>query len=287
MNGIVPLNKESGVLSRKAGNAVSFLYGEKKHGHAGTLDPLAGGVLPILLGRATKLIPFLDDEKTYVAQLRFGWLTDTGDITGQVQKTSDFRPKKSDFESILPRFLGEITQIPPIFSALKKDGRPLYDYARKGQTVEIEPRKAIITALTLDAFDGESAAITVSCKTGTYIRTLIEDMASACGALATMTSLCRTKASGILIGECRTIEQMQAGERPMLDVQKLFSHCPACHVDAPGRHYLLNGGTLLQNRFDIPVQGLCRVYDGKDNFLGLCLETQGEVKLVWMDKIYE
>jgi hypothetical protein len=131
MNGIVPLNKDSGVLSRKAGNAVSFLYGEKKHGHAGTLDPMAGGVLPILLGRATKLIPFLDDEKVYRAKMRFGIVTDTGDITGNTQKTSDFRPKLSDFEAVIPQFLGEITQIPPIFSALKKDGRPLYDYAVK------------------------------------------------------------------------------------------------------------------------------------------------------------
>ena len=287
MNGIVPLNKDSGVLSRKAGNAVSFLYGEKKHGHAGTLDPLASGVLPVLLGRATKLIPFLDDEKTYEAKLRFGSLTDTGDITGNEQKTSDFRPKKSDFEAILPRFLGEIAQIPPLFSALKKDGRPLYDYARKGQQVEIAPRKAVITDLKLNDFDGEGATITVSCKTGTYIRTLIEDLAQACGALATMTQLCRTKASGISIEECRTVEQMQAGERPMIDVQNLFSHRPACRVDAPGRHYLLNGGTLTPNRFDTPVAGLCRAYDGDDRFLGLCLEEQGEVKLVWMDKIYE
>jgi len=287
MNGIVPLNKDSGVLSRKAGNAVSFLYGEKKHGHAGTLDPLAGGVLPILLGRATKLIPFLDDEKIYEAKMRFGMVTDTGDITGNVQKTSDFRPKFSDFEAVLPQFLGEITQIPPVFSALKKDGRPLYDYARKGQEVEIAPRKATITSLTVNDFDGECATVTVGCKTGTYIRTLIEDMARACGALATMTELCRTKASGISLEDCRTLTQMEAGDRPMADVQQLFGHRPACVVDTPGRHYLLNGGTLSPNRFTGQANGLFRAYDSKNEFLGLCQEVAGEIKLVWMDKIYE
>ena len=287
MNGIVPLNKECGVLSRKAGNAVSFLYGEKKHGHAGTLDPLANGVLPILLGRATKLSPFLDDEKVYEAKLRFGLLTDTGDITGSVQKTSDFRPKRSEFEAIIPQFLGEITQIPPIFSAIKKDGRPLYDYARKGQEVEIQPRKAVITDLALNDFDGECATITVGCKTGTYIRTLIEDMACACGALATMTELSRIKASGISLADCRTLAQMESGDRPLVDVQQLFGHRPACVVDTPGRHYLLNGGTLKPNRFEGQAAGLFRVYDDKNEFLGLCEESQGEIKLVWMDKIYE
>ena len=287
MNGIVPLNKECGVLSRKAGNAVSFLYKEKKHGHAGTLDPLASGVLPVLLGRATKLIPFLDDEKEYKAKLRFGMATDTGDITGKVQKTSDFRPKLSDFEAIFPHFLGEITQIPPVFSALKKDGRPLYDYARKGQEVKIEPRCAVITSLVLNDFDGECASITVGCKTGTYIRTLIEDMAKACGALATMTALCRTKASGISLADCRTLAQMEAGDRPLVDVQKLFGHRPACVVDGAGRHYLLNGGTLRPNRFAGQASGLFRAYDNNNEFLGLCQETAGEIKLVWMDKIYE
>lgn len=287
MNGIVPLNKDSGVLSRKAGNAVSFLYGEKKHGHAGTLDPLANGVLPILLGRATKLIPFLDDEKIYEAKLRFGVLTDTGDITGNVKKTSDFRPKVSDFEAVFPQFLGGITQIPPVFSALKKDGRPLYDYARKGQAVEVEPRRAVITSLTLNDFDGEYATITVGCKTGTYIRTLIEDMAGACGALATMTELCRTKASGIALEDCRTLSQMEAGDRPVVDVQKLFGHRSACVVDTPGRHYLLNGGTLSPNRFTGEARGLFRAYDNTNEFLGLCQESAGEIKLVWMDKIYE
>lgn len=287
MNGIIPLDKAPGILSRKAGNTVSFLYGEKKHGHAGTLDPLASGVLPILLGRATKLIPFLDDEKIYVADLRFGLLTDTGDITGSEQKTSNFRPKQAEFEAVLPHFLGEITQIPPIFSALKKDGRPLYDYARKGQAVQIEPRKAVITGLTLDVFDGEGATLTVSCKTGTYIRTLIEDMAAACGALATMTGLRRVKASGIEIAQCTTVEEMEQGVRPMIGAEQLFAHRAACRVDDPGRHYLLNGGILTPQRFEGEARGLFRVYDTKDEFLGLCLEQEGEVKCVWMDKIYE
>ncbi len=287
MNGIVPLNKAAGVLSRKVGNAVSFLYGEKKHGHAGTLDPLAQGVLPILLGRATKLIPFLDDEKIYVADLRFGVSTDTGDNTGIEQKRSDFRPKRSDFEAILPQFMGEITQIPPIFSALKKDGRPLYDYARKGQAVEIAPRQAIITDLTLNAFDGECATLTVSCKTGTYIRTLIEDMAAACGALATMTGLRRVKASGIDLSQCATVEQMEQGARPLIEVEELFAQRAACVVDDPGRHYLLNGGRLTPQRFSGDARGLFRAYDSDGQFLGLCLETEGEVACVWMDKCYE
>ena len=287
MNGIVPLNKDSGVLSRKAGNAVSFLFGEKKHGHAGTLDPLADGVLPILLGRATKLIPYLDGEKTYVAGLRFGEQTDTGDVTGRVVQTSAHRPTRADVEAVLPQFLGEISQTPPIYSALKKDGRPLYEYARKGQAVEVQARTAVITALRLEAFEGECATLTVSCRTGTYIRTLIEDVAKACGAVATMTALTRTKASGISLAECRTVEQMQAGERPLLEVQGLFAHRPACRVDAPGRHYLLNGGTLTAGRFDQPPVGLSRIYDRDDRFLGLSLTDGDGVKLVWMESVYE
>lgn len=280
MTGLVPLCKDPGILSRKAGVKVSFLYGERKHGHAGTLDPLAGGVLPVLLGRATRLIPFLDEEKSYLASFSFGRKTDTGDCTGALLEQSEFRPSRAQFEAALPRFTGEILQVPPLYSALKKDGRPLYDYARKGQAVEREPRRATIHELRLEEFSPQSGKLFVRCASGTYIRTLIEDMAAACGALATMTALVRTAAYGISLEQCRTLAQMEAGDRPLLSPEELFADRLAVVAPENGLCYFENGGAIDPARFDQPPVGLCRAYAPSGQFLGLA-EGREEVKLVW------
>ena len=284
MNGIIPFNKNSGELSRRAGAAAARLYGEKKHGHAGTLDPLASGVLPVLLGAATRLIPYLPDEKAYRATMRFGLVTDTGDIAGTVISRSDIRPSKTEFEAVLPRFTGTILQTPPLYSALKKDGRPLYDYARKGEAVEVKARPATVTQITLEAFSEDEAVLYVACKSGTYIRTLAEDIARACGAQATLTALVRTRTCGISLENCRTLAQLEAGERPLISAETLFNARPAAEVAQSGLIYLKNGGVINAARWSRPPEGIFRAYSPAGEFLGLAEEREDGAGLVWQNR---
>lgn len=210
INGVFLLDKPSGLGSTAALARVKRLLGAAKAGHTGTLDPLASGLLPICLGAATRLAEdLLDADKTYEAVLQLGEVTDTGDSEGQVVIRRPVAIAASAIEPILARFRGAIQQIPPMYSALKRDGRPLYDYARAGQTVDRLPRAVIIHHLEQQAFTGSTLGLRVKCSKGTYIRTLAEDLGNEMGCGAHLISLRRTRVADLDIADAISLESLE------------------------------------------------------------------------------
>lgn len=194
LDGILLLDKPLGLSSNQALQQARRLFEAEKAGHTGSLDPLATGMLPICFGEATKLCGLLlDSDKAYVARLRLGARTSTGDAEGQVVERSDADPiRREDFEALKPRFLGAIRQIPPMYSALKHEGRRLYELAREGESVERAPREVTIHALDFGPIEQGELDLRVRCSKGTYIRTLGEDLAAALGQCAHLAALRRT-----------------------------------------------------------------------------------------------
>ena len=182
VSGVLLLDKPVGISSNHALQAAKRLYRAEKAGHAGTLDPLASGLLPVLLGDATRFSGFLlNAEKGYRADVRLGAKTTTGDAEGEVLERRPVHAGQAEVEAVLSRFLGPQTQIPPMYSALKRNGQPLYELARRGETVEREPRNIEIFRLELQSWEPEKLVLDVSCSKGTYIRTLAEDIGEALG----------------------------------------------------------------------------------------------------------
>ncbi len=212
MNGILNLHKPEGMSSFLAVKLCRGIFKTKKAGHAGTLDPLATGVLPILIGNACGAAShFLAEEKEYQATFRVGIHTDTEDVTGTVTAQSPIRPTLEDFKAAAERFLGETLQTPPMYSALKKDGRPLYELARRGEEVEREARPIFISAIEVEPTqDAEVFSLRVACSKGTYIRTLICDLAKAAGTLAVMETLCRTRHGAFALSKSVTMDELKA-----------------------------------------------------------------------------
>ena len=196
MDGIIVLDKESGVYSRKAGVRVARIFGEKKFGHIGTLDPMATGVLLIALGHATKMIPFIEEhnenKKEYLFGLRFGIETDTLDITGNTIKTDDKIPNENEIVDACKRISKTVEQIPPKFSAIHVNGARAYELARKGKDIEMKPRPINIYELEYLGKKGDEYNFRVLCSRGTYVRSLVRDIANLCGAIATTTYIRRT-----------------------------------------------------------------------------------------------
>ncbi len=214
MNGVVVLTKPEGITSHDAVFRIRKLFGTKKVGHAGTLDPMATGVLPILVGNAVKASQFVcDSEKHYRARMRLGLLTDTEDITGKVKQTDDARPSLEALRQSALSFVGDYLQTPPMYSALKVNGKKLYELARENVEIPREPRRVQIHWIRLsptekaDEFDVE-----VSCSKGTYIRTLLVDLAARAGALATMTALKRTYCGGFSIHQALSFSELEAAK---------------------------------------------------------------------------
>lgn len=197
MFGFLNIYKPKGMTSFDVVRALRKVLNIKQIGHTGTLDPLAEGVLPICIGKSTKLIDYLQEDKGYIADLQFGYISDTYDTEGLVQKSSDEKTNKSSLETILKEFKGEIEQIPPIYSAIKINGKKLYEYARagKGKEIEIPHRKVFISKINLLDFDEEKqiAKIEVECSKGTYIRSIVHDLGIKTQLGAVMTKLIRTK----------------------------------------------------------------------------------------------
>ena len=193
MDGWLILDKSEGMTSTQAGGSVKRLFGQKKIGHAGTLDPFASGVLPLALGEATKTMPYLMNRpKSYKFTLSFGAQTTTDDTEGEVIATSSNRPTLSDIQSSLSLFTGSIQQTPSVYSAIKIQGKPAYARARAGETIEMPSRQVEIYSLTLEHYDGESATCTVHCGTGTYVRSLGRDLALHLGTVGHLIMLQRT-----------------------------------------------------------------------------------------------
>ena len=234
--GLLILDKPAGITSHDCVGIMRRLYHTRKVGHTGTLDPMATGVLPILLGRAAKAAEFLvSEEKHYLAGLRFGLTTDTEDSTGTVLTTSDAIPDAEAVQAILPRFRGDIMQVPPMYSALKRDGQKLCDLARAGVTVEREARPVTISALTAEQGADGDWILDVHCSKGTYIRTLCADIGAALGCGAVMTSLRRLGTGGFDLSRAHTVEELEA----MTDVERLSLLLPTEELFAEQRVLLL------------------------------------------------
>lgn len=265
------------MTSFKVTGAVKRKTGEKRCGHAGTLDPLATGVLPVMIGRATRFIDLIDDNrKTYKASCVFGLTTDTLDCEGEVLTDQPVNVTKEDILKALEQFKGEITQIPPMYSALSKDGVKLYKLARQGVEVERKPRKATIYNIELISFDGiDTAEILVECSKGTYIRTIIDDLGVKLGCGAYMNRLCRVRGSGFSLDECITLEEFLEKDlsETVLPAQKAVESYTQVNVTENQAKRFKNGNELDLNRLKIKENSaFYRVYCG-DEFLGL-----GEIK---------
>ncbi len=245
------LDKPLGVSSNQALQQVKRLFNAEKAGHTGSLDPLATGMLPLCFGQATKLCGYLlESDKRYVARVRFGEKTATGDAEGEVIARSDGSAlTRVALEAVIPRFLGEIEQVPPMYSALKREGRPLYELAREGVEVERAARKVTIYALHLAEFGDGCCEINVSCSKGTYIRTLVEDLAAAAGQQAHLAALRRTHVQPFDGHPMVTLEQLEAAQShgpEALDACLLppliaLQNWPQVSVDADRAHYLSRG----------------------------------------------
>lgn len=262
MNGVIVINKPREFTSFDVVAVVRKTLHTKKVGHCGTLDPNATGVLPVLVGRASKAQDILPNhDKSYVATFKLGMVTDTLDIWGKVLKEEKSHVKKEELLSTLEKFRGEIDQIPPMFSAIKVDGKRLYDLAREGKEVKREPRKITVYSLELLHFDeaAQEGKIKVSCSKGTYIRTLIDDIAKCLCIGGTMTSLLRDSACGFTLSDSVTLEELKALgaedciEEKLLPTESLFATCKEVFVSSPQAKRFANGGALDAKRIkDLP-----------------------------------
>lgn len=234
-SGIVLLEKEAGMTSHTAVRRLARLFGVEKAGHTGTLDPMATGVLPVLIGRGVKASEYLTEgDKHYIATLRLGLTTDTEDITGTTLQVSDRLPDETEVLAALQAFRGEILQTPPMYSALKVGGHKLMDLARRGVTVEREPRPITVHRLTAEKLSESDYRLDVVCSKGTYIRTLCADIGAALGVGGVMASLCRAEAAGFPLSACHTLaayEAMTEEERnaAVIPTEALFTCLPALY----------------------------------------------------------
>lgn len=264
MDGIIVINKPSGYTSHDIVSKIRKKLNIKKVGHTGTLDPLATGVLPILLGGGTKLSKYLiNHDKEYIATIKLGVKTDTGDIEGQVIEEKQV-PEISEegLGKVLQSFLGPQKQIPPMYSAIKINGKKLYEYARKGEKVEIEPRNIEIYNIELLEFAQEQIKIKVVCSKGTYIRTLCEDIAEKLNTVGTMSALERTKVGEFELKNAITIEELeneQIVQNNLITPEKLFWGKPEIELDQGELVRFLNGMILKKEKpnelYRIYVQG--------------------------------
>ncbi len=293
-NGIIPVYKPMGFTSFDVVAKCRGILKTKKIGHAGTLDPMATGVLPIFIGTATKACDILpDNDKAYIADFKLGIKTDTEDITGKVIETADVSLiKKEDTENIIPFFTGEIMQIPPMYSAVSVGGKRLYELARKGIEVEREPRKITIYNLSLESFDEEekTGRLYIECSKGTYIRTLISDIAEKAGSIATMTALTRVKASGFSLSECVTLEELSAMENPyekIVPIEKVFSYLPRIEIKGAQERMYRNGIRLSIKKMQFKKGESEYAVFGENEFLGTAVADYENDELIIKKNFYE
>ena len=291
MQGLVLINKPKGITSFSAVARIKRLAGEKRVGHTGTLDPMATGVLPVLLGRATTLSSLmLDDDKKYIARVKLGVLTDTDDITGNVIAENKVEVSQGDIDNILQKFVGKISQTPPMYSALKKDGVRLYDLARQGKTVEIKPREIEIFELSvLSPLDSDNC-FTMLCHVskGTYIRSLARDIGNALGCGATLSELNRVMTSGFDIEKCVSLDDINEENigNYLLNEEVAVSYLRALSVTKNQAVRFCNGGQLAFERLNVEnfnENELFRI-KYKNQFLGIgvadCQKQQIAIKCI-------
>lgn len=275
--GIICLDKPQDISSFLAVKKASRLLGIKKAGHTGTLDPMATGVLVIMLGSCTRFIDFLPESaKSYTAKILLGIQTDTLDITGSVLSEKSVNVTEEDIKKVCKEFLGETMQTPPMYSAIQKDGVRLYDLARQGIEIERNPRKINITNLEVYGFDGKSFYMDVTCSAGTYIRSLASDIGEKLGTGACLTALRRTAANGFSVDCALTLEEIEGHiksgdiEQFILPVEDALTCYNAVTVSSAQSVRFRNGGELSMERIRNDFKnGLYRVFSPENVFLGL------------------
>ena len=276
VDGMVLLDKPAGITSNAALQQVKRLFNARKAGHTGSLDPLATGLLPICLGEATKVSGFLlDADKSYRFVCRMGITTTTGDVQGEVvRRRAVGTVDAAAVTAVLARFVGDIEQIPPMYSALKHKGRRLYELARQGLEVERQPRRVRIHALQLLSLEGDEMSCQVDCSKGTYVRTLAEDVGEALGCGAHIVALRRIGVAPYDASQMRSLEALQALEEggfvaldtALLPMDTAITHWPSLRVEENSAYYLRQGQAL--RIVSAPRQGWVRLYQGK-RFLGI------------------
>ena len=270
-NGIIIIDKPAGWTSMDVCAKLRGILREKRVGHGGTLDPMATGVLPVFVGQATRAVEFAENSrKEYVAGLRLGQVTNTQDITGETLETHPVTVTRADVEAALTRFLGDIQQIPPMYSAIKINGQKLYELARRGQEVARRPRSITIHALELLEGEGADWTIRVRCSKGTYVRTLCHDLGRALGCGGCMSSLRRTRAGSFTLAQAVTMQQVldfAAGQDPqqlLMPVDAVFAAHPPLIVTLGQAAKLKNGAQVKEWQFQ---PGTYRVYAEDGEFL--------------------
>jgi len=289
VHGVLLLDKPLGLSSNDALVRAKRLLRANKAGHTGTLDPLATGLLPLCFGEATKFSQdLLEADKTYEAVVRLGATTTTGDAEGEIVAERAVSCDRAALDAAVARFTGEIEQVPPMYSALKKDGKPLYEYARAGQTVERASRRVTIHAIALLDVDLASRQFTmrVTCSKGTYIRTLAEDIGEALGCGAHLTGLRRTGVGDLTLDGAVTLEQIEAQAddvRPTLlaPVDALLQRCTPVHLDAAAAGRFVQGQRIARRDLTeqpLPEEGmLARVY-AQGQLLGVARMREGALR---------
>lgn len=273
LSGVLLLDKPKRVSSNQALQSAKRLYQAAKAGHTGSLDPMATGLLPICFGEATKFSHYLlDADKAYRATLKLGVTTNTGDAEGEVLERKPVVVSSAQIEQVLSRFRGSILQTPPMYSALKYQGKALYTYAREGVEIPREARRVEIFSLVLDDLRDDEADISVVCSKGTYIRTLGEDIGAALGCGAHLVMLRRTQTGLFYLESARTLEQLEAmtGEQRdacLLPPDCLVADLPCVEFDAESTFYLQRGQAVWKS--GLTSSGLLRLYGPEKQFLGL------------------
>lgn len=264
------IDKPSGWTSMDVCAKLRGILKEKRVGHGGTLDPMATGVLPVFAGTATKAVEFAEKgDKEYIAGLRLGVVTNTQDSTGEILENHPVTVGPEEVRAVLPRFTGPLQQVPPMYSAIKRDGKKLYELARAGKEVHRDPRPVTIYDLELLDQTGEAEyRLRVRCSKGTYVRTLCHEIGAALGCGGCMSSLRRTMAAGFTLEDAVTLEQVQEqGEALLMPVDRFFAGCPVFLLTAPRMERMVRNGS------PIPAPGLTpgqyRVYSADRTFLCL------------------
>ncbi len=285
MNGIIIIDKPLGRTSHDMVYEMRKVTGIKKIGHTGTLDPMATGVLPVCIGSATKMADMLTlSDKSYIAELVLGRTTDTQDADGKVLTECEVNCSEEEIRCAVNSFVGEIEQVPPMYSAIKQNGKKLYELARKGIEVERKPRKVTINSIDILEINGERVKIDVSCSKGTYIRTLCEDIGKKLGAGAYMNTLRRTRTGQFTIEESHTLSEIKelkengGIESIIIPADRMFEEYPSVTLN-PKQVKSVTNGVAMTYREGQEGQTY-RVYDNENKFLCISRITDGRLKLI-------
>lgn len=283
VSGVLLLDKPSGITSHSAVQRTLRLLNAAKGGHTGTLDPLATGLLPVCLGEATKFSHvLLDADKTYLATIRLGVRTATGDMEGEIIERTAVRVDAALVQGALERHTGEILQVPPMYSALKHEGTPLYEHARAGREIERAPRRVFIRQLSLVQSRGDEIIVRVRCSKGTYVRVLAEDIGRSLGCGGCLSALRREAVGGFELSSAITFDRLEAlgaQERDalLLPSDALVASLPRLELDARGSQRISQGQPV--DHLETPAAGLTRIYGPGREFLGIA-EVAGSGRIV-------